>query len=110
MSFVWTALLLISYPVFAVVEEEVKRPVNIAAVVTFVFFMILTLMITTWAARRTRSRKDYYAAGGDIGPIQNGFAIAGDTMSAASFLASFLESFFSPLTFLSFPFSTSMCA
>ncbi|MFT5351134.1 MAG: cation/acetate symporter, partial [Gammaproteobacteria bacterium] len=79
-------LLCNSQLVFAAVEEEAKRPINIAAVVTFVIFMILTLLITTWAARRTRSRKDYYAAGGDIGPIQNGFAIAGDTMSAASFL------------------------
>ncbi|NKB36828.1 MAG: cation/acetate symporter ActP [Gammaproteobacteria bacterium] len=68
------------------VEEQVQRPVNIAALITFVMFMILTLMITTWAARRTKSRKDYYVAGGEITGLQNGFAIAGDTMSAASFL------------------------
>ncbi len=73
-------------PLIAIAEEQAKRPVIMAAVVTFVIFMILTLLITTWAARRTRSRNDYYAAGGDIGSLQNGFAIAGDTMSAASFL------------------------
>jgi cation/acetate symporter len=66
--------------------EQIDRPVNIPAVITFVLFMVLTLFITTWAARRTRSRKDYYVAGGEITGLQNGFAIAGDTMSAASFL------------------------
>ena len=74
------------HTVFALAEEQAKRPLNLAAVATFAGFMVLTLFITTWAARRTHSRKDYYAAGGEIGPIQNGFAIAGDTMSAASFL------------------------
>ena len=72
--------------VAAAVEEQEQRPVNLAALLTFVMFMILTLIITNWAARRTRSRKDYYVAGGEISGLQNGFAIAGDTMSAASFL------------------------
>ena len=80
------AFYLCPYSVFALVDEQANRPLNIAAVATFAAFMVLTLLITTWAARRTRSRKDYYVAGGKIGPIQNGFAIAGDTMSAASFL------------------------
>ena len=80
------AFYLCPYSVFALVDEQANRPLNIAAVATFAAFMVLTLLITTWAARRTRSRKDYYVAGGEIGPIQNGFAIAGDTMSAASFL------------------------
>jgi cation/acetate symporter len=87
--YIFTILLafyLCPHSVFALVDEQAKRPLNIAAVATFAAFMVLTLLITTWAARRTRSRKDYYAAGGEIGPIQNGFAIAGDTMSAASFL------------------------
>ncbi len=48
--------------------------------------MAITLGITWWAARRTRSRSDFYAAGSKLGGIQNGFAIAGDFMSAASFL------------------------
>ena len=86
LNFVYAGLIFCSPSVFAAVEEQVHRPVNIAALVTFVMFMVLTLWITTWAARRTRSRKDYYAAGGNISGLQNGFAIAGDTMSAASFL------------------------
>jgi cation/acetate symporter len=57
-----------------------------AAIATFLVFILATLLITAWAARRTRSRHDFYAAGGSIGGIQNGFAIAGDYMSAASFL------------------------
>ena len=40
------------------------------------------------AARRTRSTKDFYAAGRSVSPLQNGLALAGDYMSAASFLAS----------------------
>ena len=48
--------------------------------------MALTLLITFWAARRTKSAADFYAAGGGITGWQNGFAIAGDYMSAASFL------------------------
>ena len=64
LNFVYAGLIFCSPSVFAIVEEQVHRPVNIAALATFVLFMILTLWITTWAARRTRSRKDYYAAGG----------------------------------------------
>ncbi len=63
-----------------------SRPINTAAMVTFSLFMILTLLITSWAAKRNKTRSDYYVAGGTIGGMQNGFAIAGDTMSAASFL------------------------
>jgi cation/acetate symporter len=56
------------------------------AIVMFVSFVIATLGITYWAARRTKSAKDFYAAGGGITGFQNGLAIAGDYMSAASFL------------------------
>ena len=52
----------------------------------FLLFVSATLGITYWAARRTRTRKDFYAAGGNITGLQNGLAIAGDYMSAASFL------------------------
>ena len=48
--------------------------------------MLLTLGITYWAAQRTRTAKDFYAAGGGVSGLQNGLAIAGDYMSAASFL------------------------
>ena len=46
----------------------------------------LTLAVTYWAARRTRSTSEFYAAGRSISPLQNGLALAGDYMSAASFL------------------------
>lgn len=73
-------------PSVVIAAEQTERQVNIPAVITFIMFMVLTLLITTWAARRTHSRNDYYVAGGQISGLQNGFAIAGDTMSAASFL------------------------
>ena len=52
----------------------------------FVLFVCLTLGITYWAAKRTKSAAQFYAAGGGITGLQNGIAIAGDYMSAASFL------------------------
>ncbi|MEW7867073.1 cation acetate symporter [Aeromonas diversa] len=69
------------------IEGEVQRqPLNMAAIVMFLAFVAGTLMITWWAAKRNRSAADYYAAGGRITGFQNGLAIAGDYMSAASFL------------------------
>ena len=59
---------------------------NIPAVSMFLVFVSGTLAITLWAARRTRTASDFYAAGGKITGFQNGLAIAGDYMSAASFL------------------------
>jgi len=49
-------------------------------------FVAATLGITYWAAKRTKTAKDFYTAGGGITGFQNGLAIAGDFMSAASFL------------------------
>ncbi|MBD1598813.1 cation acetate symporter [Pseudomonas typographi] len=63
-----------------------KQPLNVAAIAMFVGFVCLTLAITYWASKRNRSAADYYAAGGRITGFQNGLAIAGDYMSAASFL------------------------
>jgi cation/acetate symporter len=60
--------------------------VNIPAVVMFLLFVAGTLGITKWAASRTKSASDFYTAGGGITGTQNGTAIAGDYMSAASFL------------------------
>ncbi len=57
-----------------------------SAIIMFIGFVLVTLGITYWAARRTRTAKDFYAAGGGITGFQNGLAIAGDYMSAASFL------------------------
>jgi cation/acetate symporter len=63
-----------------------KQALNSTAISLFVFFVLLTLGITYWAARTTRSAADFYAAGGGITPWQNALAIGGDFMSAASFL------------------------
>jgi cation/acetate symporter len=54
--------------------------------VMFLIFVLGTLGITYWAAQRTKTAKDFYTAGGGITGFQNGLAIAGDYMSAASFL------------------------
>ena len=59
---------------------------NYTAISMFGLFVGLTLAITYWAARRTNTTSDFYAAGGRIGGAQNGLAIAGDFMSAATFL------------------------
>ena len=63
-----------------------KQAINIPAIVMFLIFVLATLGITKWAAGRTKSAADFYAAGGGITGFQNGLAIAGDYMSAASFL------------------------
>lgn len=65
---------------------EGQRDLNIAAIVMFLIFVVATLGITYWAASRTKTAKDFYTAGGGITGFQNGLAIAGDYMSAASFL------------------------
>jgi cation/acetate symporter len=52
----------------------------------FFVFISITLAITFWAAKRTRTTEHFYAAGRTISAGQNGFALAGDYMSAASFL------------------------
>ena len=59
---------------------------NASAIVGFLLFIGLSLGITWWAARRTRSTEHFYAAGRSISGFQNGLALAGDYMSAASFL------------------------
>jgi len=57
-----------------------------SAILFFLVIVALTLAVTYWAARRTRSAREFYAAGRSISPLQNGLALAGDYMSAASFL------------------------
>ncbi len=52
----------------------------------FFAFLAITLGITWWAARKTRTADHFYAAGRSITALQNGFALAGDYMSASSFL------------------------
>ncbi|HYZ32234.1 MAG TPA: cation acetate symporter [Crenalkalicoccus sp.] len=69
------------------VEGEVqKQSLNIAAIAMFLLFVLGTLFITYRAAAASKSAADFYAAGGGITGFQNGLAIAGDYMSAASFL------------------------
>ncbi|RKR07549.1 cation/acetate symporter [Kushneria sinocarnis] len=70
----------------AIGGEVERQPLNIAAIVMFLLFVAATLYITWWASKRSRTASDYYAAGGRITGFQNGLAIAGDFMSAASFL------------------------
>ena len=60
--------------------------INITAISVFVGFVVVSLLITWWAARRTHSARDFYTAGGKITGLQNGLALAGDFMSAATFL------------------------
>ncbi|KMJ52915.1 acetate permease [Vogesella sp. EB] len=66
--------------------EVTKQATNWHAIIMFFLFVAFTMGITYWASRRTRSASDFYTAGGGITGFQNGLAIAGDYMSAASFL------------------------
>nr|WP_217346832.1 cation acetate symporter [Noviherbaspirillum sp. L7-7A]MBV0878838.1 cation acetate symporter [Noviherbaspirillum sp. L7-7A] len=66
--------------------QTVKQPTNWTAIAMFAVFVVFTLFITKWAAAKTKSAADFYTAGGGITGFQNGLAIAGDFMSAASFL------------------------
>ena len=68
------------------VGEAAKQATNWIAIIMFTVFVVATLGITKWAAGRTKSAADFYTAGGGITGFQNGLAIAGDYMSAASFL------------------------
>lgn len=63
-----------------------EKNFNTPAAIMFLIFVLGTLGIIYWAAKRTKTAKDFYTAGGGISGFQNGLAIAGDYMSAASFL------------------------
>lgn len=63
-----------------------RQELNLPAIFMFLIFVAVTLYITWWASKRTQSASDYYTAGGSITGFQNGLAISGDFMSAASFL------------------------
>ena len=63
-----------------------KQATNWTAITMFGIFVAFTLYITKWAAGKTKTAADFYTAGGGITGFQNGLAIAGDYMSAASFL------------------------
>lgn len=66
--------------------QTVIGQTNPVAIFFFLLFVVVTLAITYWAAKRTRTTKEFYAAGRNITGFQNGLALAGDYMSAASFL------------------------
>lgn len=77
-----TSLLsLFATPAFAATGQA-----NTSAIVMFLVFIAGTMVITWWAARKTQTTSDFYTAGGGITGFQNGLAIAGDYISAASFL------------------------
>jgi cation/acetate symporter len=59
---------------------------NATAIALFLLFLSATLFITYWAAKRTKTTEHFYTAGRSITGFQNGLALAGDYMSAASFL------------------------
>ncbi|WP_427309707.1 cation acetate symporter [Cupriavidus sp. H39] len=77
--------LVVATPAIAA-TPPVGQGLNVIAIAMFLVFVVATLGITRWAARRNNSVADHYAAGGKITAMQNGWAIAGDYMSAASLL------------------------
>ena len=90
LSFVFVAVMFASLSTLALaagaIDGGAKQSLNTVAIGMFVAFVALTLGITYWAAKQTASAADFYSAGGGITGFQNGLAIAGDYMSAASFL------------------------
>ena len=85
-----TLLGLLSLSALAVAADAVgateKQATNWHAIIMFCIFVAMTMGITYWAASRTKSTADFYTAGGGITGFQNGLAIAGDYMSAATLL------------------------
>ncbi len=82
-GFIFSTLL---FAVGDVAGDVTPQPLNMAAIIMFLLFVGGTLLITYRAAKKTKTAKDFYTAGGGISGFQNGMAIAGDYMSAASFL------------------------
>ncbi len=84
------AALLLLVPTLALAGPDLgaaeKQPLNLHAIGMFFVFVLMTLGITYWAAGRSKSASDFYTAGGGISGKQNGLAIAGDFMSAATLL------------------------
>jgi cation/acetate symporter len=70
----------------AIGSDGAVRTLNMPAISMFLVFVAVTLGITYWAAKRTQTAQDFYAAGRSVTGFQNGLAIAGDFMSAASLL------------------------
>ncbi|MEX8517243.1 MAG: cation acetate symporter [Leptothrix sp. (in: b-proteobacteria)] len=75
-----------AYAAGPAMEATEKQPLNLHAIIMFLVFVAMTMGITYWASNRTKSAADFYTAGGGITGFQNGLAIAGDYMSAATLL------------------------
>ena len=88
MLFMAAALAVIAGPALAdaLTGETQQQATNWIAIGMFGAFVLLTLFITRWAASKTKTTAQFYTAGGGISGFRNGLAIAGDYMSAASFL------------------------
>ncbi|MBV7695198.1 cation acetate symporter [Streptomyces sp. TRM70350] len=73
----------VQHTILAANEASQHRPLIITL---FGLFVVATLFITVWAGRQTKSASDFYAGGRQFSAFQNGLAVSGDYMSAASFL------------------------
>src|SRR5512138_1279978 len=69
----------------APIQTSLGSP-SAASIGLFFLIVVVTLIITYWAAKTTKTSKEFYAAGRSVSGLQNGLALAGDYMSAASFL------------------------
>ncbi|WP_276882538.1 cation acetate symporter [Campylobacter cuniculorum] len=67
-------------------SDAKKSDLNLTAIFMFLAFVTITILITYYSSKKTKSTSGFYTAGGNITGWQNGMAIAGDYMSAASFL------------------------
>jgi len=67
-------------------HSDARLPLNLTAIAIFCGFVVLTLAITYWASKRSRTASDFLTAGGNITGVQNGLAIAGDAVSSATVL------------------------
>src|SRR5829696_5778334 len=71
---------------FLAAEATTTSTSRTLTITLFLIFVAITLAITIWASRQTKTATDYYAGGRSFSGFQNGMAISGDYMSAASFL------------------------
>jgi len=78
--------LLAAEPVPAATMETTLGKPTVASIAFFFAIISVTLVITYFAAKKTKTSSEFYAAGRSVSALQNGFALAGDYMSAASFL------------------------
>lgn len=81
-----TLILLAGFMPMAAYADVNTTTASVSSILMFLLFVMATLYITYWAARRTSTTRGFYTANGGITGFQNGLAIAGDYMSAASFL------------------------